>query len=110
VSDRARVIASLKRHTAEQVVALAINVQAELIEATPVDTGFAASNWPITTGAPASGTVGIGGAGAPPAGYKLDDGSVYVTNNAQYIQVLNGGSSTQAPAGFVEQAIARGVK
>jgi hypothetical protein len=31
--------------------------------------------------------------------------SIYVQNNASYIKRLNEGSSTQAPAGFVEAAI-----
>ena len=88
---------------------VAVNVQAELVEATPVDTGFAAANWQLTIGEPADGTVDLSGSVADLAGYTIDQGSVFSTNNASYIQRLNAGSSTQAPAGFVELAIAAGV-
>lgn len=41
----------------------------------------------------------IGGAGA--------DVTIYLVNNLPYIEPLNDGHSHQAPAGFIEQAVAR---
>lgn len=54
-------------------------IMQDLVEATPVDTGFAASNWKIT-----------------PTG---------IENDTPYLEQLNAGSSEQAPAHFVEQTI-----
>ena len=38
------------------------------------------------------------------------DGTAWVANNVPYITKLNGGSSKQAPSGFVQIAIARAVQ
>ena len=35
--------------------------------------------------------------------------TVYISNNVAYIGRLNAGSSAQAPAGFVEEAVSTGV-
>ncbi len=43
------------------------------------------------------------------AGYKLGQ-RVIINNNVPYIVPLNSGSSTQAPAGFVEKAVAVAVR
>lgn len=43
------------------------------------------------------------------AAYKLSD-TIYISNNLPYIRPLNDGHSTQAPAGFVDAAIQRGVR
>lgn len=111
MASAAEIGARLRAHAAERVRDLTINVQAGLAAETPVDTGFAAGNWQITIGAPASGTVALGGSVAVGASvladYQLDHGSTFVTNNAAYIQRLNAGHSQQAPAGFVEAVIAR---
>lgn len=90
---------------------------------TPVDTGFASSNWIASIGSPYSGLAGsredaengvlstlsqqrfaeILGA------KKLFTKPVHVTNNVEYINLLNDGSSRQAPAGFVQNAISGAV-
>ena len=105
------IAARLRSYAAERIRDLTINVQAGLMAETPVDTGFAAGNWQITIGAPATGTVAVGaGVAIGPAvlgAYKLEDGPAYVTNNAPYIRRLNAGHSAQAPAGFVEAVVAR---
>lgn len=86
---------------------------------TPVDTGWARSNWIASTGAPALAAVGtratvdLGSQQAALAkifGYKLSDGPAFVTNNVPYILHLNEGSSKQAPRAFVQRAILRAVK
>lgn len=110
MSSRAVVMASLAAHVEDEIVRVTTNVQAKLIEATPVDTSFARSNWTPSVGAPAEGTVPIGrNLVAAAIKYRLEFGSAFLTNNAKYIQRLNNGSSTQAPSGFVEQSIARGI-
>ena len=107
------IAARLRSYAAERIRDLTINVQAGLMAETPVDTGFAAANWQITIGAPATGTVAMGAGVAVGASvladYQLADGSTFVTNNAPYIRRLNGGHSKQAPAGFVEAVVAREV-
>lgn len=39
---------------------------------------------------------------------KKQGQSIFITNNAPYIELLNQGSSSQAPAGFVDRAIILG--
>lgn len=55
-------------------------LMADLVEATPIDTGFARSRWKMT-----------------PSKKGFD-----ITNDAPYIFVLNNGHSKQAPRLFVE--------
>jgi len=103
---------------------------------TPVDTGFASSNWVPRVGAPFTEQAGsrptsrgdinakaigddskknFGALDYGPqedgkvqvAGYRLAMGNCFVSNNVPYIQPLNNGSSKQQPAGFVERAIAK---
>lgn len=116
---------------------------------TPVDTGFAVSNWRMAVDTIPEGTLGtyqkaaerklpyrandpyrfkVKGWPRPPlAGrdretlintafhrgqefnmtqWKKIGHVIYVFNNVKYLQVLNNGHSQQAPAGFVERAIA----
>ena len=99
-----------------------------VVKATPVDKGVARSNWRVGIGAP---TRSVIGAYAP--GKKLGIGesanasaainagltriasargvsgvglktAIYISNNVKYIEKLNDGSSTQAPAGFIDRA------
>ena len=115
MGTRFEVLAELDETVAKTCVELAVNVTAELIERTPVDTGWARANWIPSLGAPstAGGTATGGGADtiaqesgqAEVLGFKLEHEAIYVTNNAPYIGRLNDGWSDQAPAGFVEAAI-----
>ena len=117
-SDRIAVMVALKAHTAKVVAALATNCVAELTERTPLDTGWARANWIPSLGAPVvtvsgdpkrvSDTEKQAGLAAMLA-YKLEDGSAFVSNPVPYIRFLDGGSSSQAPAGFVRAAIARAI-
>jgi hypothetical protein len=78
--------------TEEQFLELAqkitLDVQADLVKATPVDTGRARQGWQAET--PKS----------------INENGI-VENNVEYIAVLNDGSSKQAPANFVENVVAR---
>ncbi len=105
--------------------ATARRVLVALVEATPVDTGAARSNWLVGRGRPRQAVI-------PPyaPGKKLGRGErrnasaaisagfaairqfktrpIFVGNNLDYIEFLNDGTSKQAPAGFVERAIIEG--
>lgn len=115
----------------EAVIAAATGVVTELVESTPIDTGRAISNWGATLGtqpipyrpAAVPGSKGstrqatIAEAlgrmlrviqGYRSGGRKGDGRSINIVNGAPYIGRLNAGSSSQAPAGFIEAAIQRG--
>ena len=112
MSTRLEVLAKLDARVAQVCAELAINIHAELVATTPVDTGWARSNWLPAIGAPPT----IGGTRAeasiePTAdlgavlAFKLSDGQIFVSNHVPYIRHLNFGHSKQAPADFVEAAI-----
>lgn len=103
-------------------------IVAELGRTTPVDEGTAVSNWqvsrvaPVTTVIPpyVKGKYGstkracIAGMKAAARAqidpYRAGGGGLFISNNVPYINELNGGSSSQAPAGFAQSAILVGVK
>ena len=119
------IVRGLDRLTSRVVVKLTLDVTANLVETTPVDTGWARANWVPSIGEPALKDLPAVGpdnsqavasavteqevARAKILGYVLKRGRVFVTNNVPYILELNDGSSTKAPAGFVQQAIAKAV-
>ena len=117
------VVKSLDKFTEKLVQRLSLNVTANLIEDTPVDTGWARSNWVPSIGKPRSKTAGTRAAAengsidnAPQSNgtlallnYKLGP-SVFISNNVPYIHRLNSGSSRQAPSAFVQNAILRAVR
>ena len=59
------------------------NMVAELKDSTPVDTGFARDNWK----------------------YSVSYKGLKIENDAPYIELLNHGSSKQAPEFFVERIL-----
>lgn len=112
----------------EVVRQVAIEVHSECVDATPVDTGLARSNWIASVGSRFQASL----ARPYAPGYKLGRREIanaqaakaqargelyteevvrdaYVQNNVAYIGDLNGGYSPQAPANFVDVAILRGV-
>jgi hypothetical protein len=104
---------NFESNTARKMTRIARKVVLELfkrvIYKTPVDTGRARSNWQVTIGTTASGTVEIddkNGAAtmskavADSRGFKAGD-TIYLTNNLPYIRRLEEGWSRQAPAGMV---------
>jgi len=123
--------------TSKSAKLLAVEVHGNLVAApsqggTPVDTGFARSKWIPKVGAPGTGDTAEGGASNNTEGqassgnvsdaaaqaalarivafYKIEQGSIFMTNSAPYITRLNEGWSKQAGAGFVQRAIAKGIK
>ena len=117
------VIESLEGFTEKLVSRLALNITALLISDTPVDTGWARANWVPSVGSPRERTAGTREAaedgridlGPQTTGqlevstYKLGS-DVFISNNVPYIGRLNAGSSSQAPAAFIQSAILRGIK
>lgn len=106
MAGREAVLAELEAAVADELATLAINVQAELIAAAPVDTGFLRANFQLSTGVPAEGTLPIG---TPPnveaiVDYQLSDGSAFVTNNAEYAAAVN---ARGKHVGFADEAIDR---
>ena len=106
----AAIEARLLAEIAAAASALTLEITANLIEATPVDTGHARANWVPSVGAPhvgddegAAQSVGM----AEVAAYKLGDGPLNIANNVPYIDYLLLGSSSQAPAGWDVDAIDR---
>ena len=96
---------------------VAFIVDDELIKTTPVDFGRARANWLPSLNVPDATII------PPPlkgetierkanletaiAAYTLAD-TILISNNLPYIKALNDGSSEQAPAGFVDAALAKG--
>ena len=118
------IIADLSRFTAEETLALALDVQANLREDTPRDTGWARANWIPSTGAPLEDPRIANIRNPTPAevrraalrqeqaqgellAYDLSKGVIFTTNNVSYIIPLNEGHSPQAGSGFVQRAVGR---
>lgn len=99
---------------------VALAVDQALVLATPVDTGRARANWFASLDTPLDAdetfrpkdTSGQGALnqGAGVIGRVKPGQVIFFTNNLPYIVPLNQGSSAQAPAGFVEEAVAAGVR
>lgn len=85
-----------------------------LVRKTPVRSGKARANWQVTLGAPAAGVVEkvdptgeatIAAGNSVLREMRLGD-TMHFTNNLDYIQKLEEGSSDQAPAGMVAVTLA----
>ena len=114
--QRRFVIRGLERLTERQSAALTLRIHENLVNATPVDTGWAKGNWVPSKGQPFVEEVGREGNPSAARGrqdrgedqvrtFTLSDGRLFIVNNVPYIQVLNDGHSQQAPSGFVERAV-----
>jgi hypothetical protein len=124
------IIADLDLFTRGEVVALMLNIDANLREnpplGTPVDTGWASANWLPSVGKPM--IVDSDKAEPTPAdiaqraqmaeqgrnavlAWKPADGALFSTNSVPYIEPLNAGHSPQqATPGFVGRAIEQAIK
>lgn len=82
-----------------------------VVTRTPVDTGRARANWQASNGAPVLDQLDTTDAGkALSQGRGVIDqapkfATTYITNNLDYIQFLEEGSSSQAPQGMVAVTI-----
>lgn len=115
------IIQELDRVTANAVRDLSTDLTDVLRTTTPVDTGWARANWVPQAGSPFEGNTEeldpgerflrtpaqeASQATAIAALSSYRGGEVFINNNVPYITELNEGSSQQAPAGFVQMAIA----
>jgi len=118
--SRKVVIQELEAFVGEKSGLVAIRATENLSNDTPKDTGWAAANWiPSVGGSGGGSSAAKGDPGSARASQKagiseIRSGSkktrnIFIANNVPYIGRLNAGSSNQAPAGFVESAIARAV-
>jgi len=113
-SQAADIGARLRAELAHVAKALVLEIDANLREATPVDTGHARANWIPGIGeavdAVADSEAAHDDGVAKVLSYKLGDGDLYAVNNVPYIGRLIGGSSSQAPAGWDLTAIDQAVR
>ena len=119
VSDEAqinKITVDLERFTEGQVKRVGLSIMNNLYMDTPVDTGFARSNWHVSYGTPQEAIAGskesvtdtFFSAGlAMIEAWSMGLGSIYITNSVPYIGRLNDGWSKQAPSSFVQMAVAR---
>lgn len=111
----------LPTETSNSAVVVARAILRDLVTVTPVDSSKALSNWQVGLVTKVSGriepyyyghrgsTQELSAVGAIQAAeivfkQKKPGQSIVISNNLPYIRVLNDGSSTQEPAGFVERA------
>ena len=113
------VIEELKETLDKTTKGFLVDLTEELLNETPKDTYYASYNWIPYIGSPPSEPAGT----KPPSGRRASDAeqrsaiasvlsannvrSGGVVNNTDYIAILNEGSSTQAPAGFIQAAVER---
>lgn len=104
---------AVEKRAEKHIVKYAQNLRLRIATATPVATGRAAASWNLSRGGPnrnpkPDGYLNPGGAPYDGhidiSGYKLGE-VLYIANGVEYLIYLNYGSSSQAPAGFIESAI-----
>lgn len=134
LSEKLRAVAvKIDDNVAIEQMAVADAVLQELVAATPVRSGRSAENWHVSIGAPADRYDPSAGGGplkgrqiaaardaAPDVFNRLQaigaspgagpGGAVYIDNAVPYIWKLSHGESKQAPAGWIEEAVRRGVQ
>lgn len=119
--DPEKVRRMFNRALSKRTARLALDITETLIELTPVDTGWARSNWVPSIGASFDALVGDhenvstseqqGGIDSIiTRSSSIGAQPLYITNNVPYIEALNNGHSQQTPAGFVDFAVDLGVK
>lgn len=97
------------------------NVGTTVVYSTPIDTSRARMNWQATENQPANGVIlpypakpsdsSVGSSTALANirkianNYTGSPNGLFLTNNVNYIQLLNNGSSNQAPRNFVAKSV-----
>lgn len=124
MATREAIIKELARGVEIIVGRLSGKLARELRDDTPKDTSYHASRWIIKAGSRPGAqptpktragrlsavTFGPQNASiAAIAGYRLTQGNVFLSNDGDYIGALNAGSSSKAPALFVNKAVERSV-
>ena len=110
------ITAELTAEVEQAVTAISIEVTNELLEATPVDTGYAKANWRPSIGSPASRAIGAPGSPGPAQSvqdaaiarlraYKLEQGPVFISNPTRYIgRIVSDAQASMAAAVGVAKA------
>lgn len=117
---------AVSQNAIEVVKSVSQNVGVTVIYATPIDTSRARMNWQGTVNSPATevlspypakpsdpsvgSNVAIASIRKAVSDYSGQPAGIFITNNLDYIQKLNNGSSEQAPANFVAKATIIAVK
>jgi hypothetical protein len=127
IAKRLRLSAKYVTKNSDNLVKeVTMRVVTTLVAATPVDTGRARANWQTSLSFPkheilywpppeAPSSPEEGAQRAIDEAQMIVDAfsggrrSIRIVNNCPYIRPLNTGTSTQAPAGFIEAAFAMGV-
>jgi len=101
------ILEQVEKDTAKHIRKLAMKALASLILKSPVDTGRFKSNWIVSINNPSleydennMGQMAFE-AGVPVINTAKPTDSIHITNNLPYAQVLEDGSSMQAPQGIV---------
>lgn len=123
-SESERVMAQLGEFVEGLITKITLDITANLIEDTPVDTGWARANWVPRIGEAFNEDVGgqadpqrVASSGAiqqqaigqiASGTYRIEQGDVFISNNVPYILPLNDGHSPQArPAGYIQRGITK---
>lgn len=110
--QRLAIIADLEGVAARVIQKITLDVTANLIADWPVKTGWSRANWVPRIGAPTGQAFGTPDAVteapqqagvASVLGYKLDQGTVFVSNNVPYVPKLDAQRNLVEPA--IEKAI-----
>lgn len=123
-----RVINALEGFTEDVMKELSVEITEIIVVANPVDTGFSRARWFLNIGDEAEDNGNELDNFDPDSDvaleegeqqlriseiesfYRLVDGPIYITNHTPYIGFLNDGSSAQAPSGFVQRSIQKGIR
>jgi len=117
-NETKRVMKLLRAATEKEVKKLVLAIHSDLVIETPVDTGWASNNWVLTIGTFSPDPLGtrenfstaqMNDGLSSLLNWKVDKGTIYITNNVPYISFLNEGTSMQAPPGYVDAIIQRRV-
>lgn len=107
-----KVVQAIPQRSGEAIQEVAQRTHAALVIGTPVKTGKARSNYligldddePTEEVGPTSES-GALSVGEQAIHAKASPKSIAIVNNVDYLPKLNAGSSSQAPAGFIEAAV-----
>lgn len=120
-NDLDKAVGKIEEQASALGIKVATTIVTDLAFVTPVDESTAISNWLVSVGGPRRAEIDahypgkFGSTYGPSAQQTIADAkkvlagkkpgeTIYISNNLPYIKLLNGGSSKQAPAGFVERA------
>lgn len=125
--DVDRIMVRLTEITDEMMIDLAFAIHRVLVDnppsGTPIDTGYCSAKWWFGVGSMPprieDGDINVEVIMAARfamtdsmvevSNYKIQEGSLFIYNDTDYIEYLNEGSSQQSPAFFVEDAVDKGL-